>query len=116
MQILWFILGVLALLIGFIGVFLPVLPTVPFLILAAYAFARSSQRLHGWLHNHPVYGPPIRDWEARGAISRRGKWFSTVSMAGSVVIVTLLGLPLWAVAIQAAVLLCVGIWIVRRPE
>ncbi|RDD70292.1 YbaN family protein [Paracoccus versutus] len=61
---------------GFVGAFLPVLPTVPFLILAAACFARSSQRLENWLLAHPRFGPLLRDWRERGAIPMRAKWMS----------------------------------------
>lgn len=62
--------------LGFAGTVLPVLPTVPFLILAAACFARSSQRLEHWLLTHPYFGPLLRDWRERGAIPMRAKWMS----------------------------------------
>lgn len=95
---------------------LPLLPTVPFLLLAAFCFARSSERLHQWLVGHPTFGPPIRDWEERGAIGRRAKWIATVSMAGSVIVALWLGLPGLAVAVQVVVLAAVGVFIWTRPE
>ncbi|SOB93984.1 YbaN family protein [Rhodobacter maris] len=81
-------LGFVAL--GFVGVFLPVLPTVPFLILAAGCFARSSERLEAWLLGHRHFGPMLRDWRARGAIPMRGKLMALAgSTLGMVLFVTL---------------------------
>lgn len=72
--------GVLALLLGVLGVVLPLLPTTPFVILAAFCFSRSSERLHQWLLNQRLFGPLIRDWEAHGVIPLRVKWLSTSMM------------------------------------
>lgn len=113
---LWLAGGLVALGLGAVGVVLPLLPTVPFLLLAAFCFARSSERLHQWLLGHHTFGPPIRDWEERGAIGRRAKWIATVSMAGSVIVTLGLGLPGLAVAVQVVVLTAVGVFIWTRPE
>ena len=80
MRYLWAALGILCLILGMVGVVLPLLPTVPFLILAAFLFARSSDRLHNWLLSHPRLGPPIEDWQSRGAINPSAKRLATVSI------------------------------------
>lgn len=67
-------LGFLAL--GLIGIFLPILPTTPFLLVAAACFARSSTRLESWLLSHPVFGSLLRDWRERGAIPVRAKYMA----------------------------------------
>ena len=67
----WFALGFLALGLGALGVVLPLLPTTPFVLLAAFAFARSSERWHAWLLNHRIFGPIITDWREHGAIRAR---------------------------------------------
>ena len=64
------------------GLLLPLVPTTPFLLLAAWFAARSSQRLHRWLIHSPGFGPILRDWEARGAVRRREKIVATVLMVG----------------------------------
>jgi uncharacterized protein len=73
MRGLFLALGLVFVGIGFAGIVLPVLPTTPFLILAAACFARSSTRLERWLLEHPHFGPVLRDWRERGAIPARAK-------------------------------------------
>ena len=80
MRQVYLVLGLALVAIGFIGAFLPVLPTTPFLILAAACFARSSERLEAWLLDHPRFGPLLRAWRERGAIPRRAK---VMAVAGS---------------------------------
>lgn len=73
MRAVYMVLGLGFVALGFVGAFLPVLPTVPFLILAAACFARSSTRLEAWLLGHRIFGPMLRDWRHDGAIPLRGK-------------------------------------------
>ncbi len=75
--------GWTALLLGAAGLVLPILPTVPFVILAAFCFARSSPALERRLLDHPGMGPHIRAWRERRAISRRGKIAATLAFAAS---------------------------------
>ena len=109
-------LALLFLVLGIVGAFLPVLPTTPFILLSAWAAARSSPRLLGWLENHTAFGPMIRDWRLGGVVSRRAKWIATLMMAASALYL------LWAVSSRWAVGLAVGsmalvlTWLWRRPE
>ncbi len=66
--------------LGAIGAVLPVLPTTPFVILAAFAFGQSSPRLHAWLLNSRLFGKMIADWEAYGVIPLRVKWLACSMM------------------------------------
>ena len=81
MKLFWFLLGFVSLALGLIGIAIPLLPTVPFMLLAAFCFARSSDRMHEWLLTHRSFGPMIDDWRSRGAISARAKRLASVSIA-----------------------------------
>lgn len=116
MRPLWYAIGLLALALGIIGIALPVLPTVPFLLLAAAAFARSSPRLERRILNHPTYGPPVRAWRERGAISRLAKIWATLAMACGVGFSLFVGMPLWVVAAQAMICTAIAAFVVTRPE
>lgn len=70
--------GWLCVLLGLLGVILPLLPTTPFLILASICFARSSPRCHRWLLSRPHLGPAIQDWEREGAIRTGAKIWATL--------------------------------------
>ena len=116
MRVLWFSGGLLSLGLGALGVLLPLLPTVPFAILAAFCFSRSSDRLHDWLVRHPAFGPAIRDWRAHGAISRRGKRAATASVTVAFGISVWMAVPAWAMATQAVALAGVMLFVWTRPE
>ncbi|MBR9841594.1 MAG: DUF454 domain-containing protein [Rhodobacteraceae bacterium] len=116
MRFIWAGLGLLCLLLGVVGIVLPLLPTVPFLLLAAFLFARSSERLHNWLLSHPRLGPPIEDWQSRGAISPAAKRLATISIVVVFGISLAMGLRPLILGIQAVTLSCVLIFIWTRPS
>lgn len=109
-------LGLLCVALALVGIFLPLLPTVPFLLLAAFLFARSSPRLHNWLLSHPQFGPVIEDWARSGAISPRAKLWATLSIGCVFGISLVLGVPKFILAIQAVVLGAVLIFLWTRPN
>ena len=75
---LWAALGWFFVALGFVGIFLPVLPTTPFLLLALGCFSRASPRLETWLLGHPRFGPSLQAWRAHGAIGRSAKRVATL--------------------------------------
>jgi uncharacterized membrane protein YbaN (DUF454 family) len=112
----WLLLGLLAIALAAAGVVLPLLPTTPFLLVAAFAFARSSPRLHAWLLSHRYFGPLIENWRRHGAIDRRTKTVSVAVMAATPGMTWAIGAPLWALGTQVSVLVVCAIFIVTRPE
>ena len=74
--------GWISLILGIIGILLPLLPTTPFVLLSAYCFSKSSERLHSWLINQPRLGPMNQNWEQQGSISQHAKVTATVLMIG----------------------------------
>ena len=80
MKIVWRVLGFSTLVLAFLGVALPLLPTVPFLLLSAFFFSKSSERMHKWLMTHKIFGKMIEDWNERRAISPKAKYLATLSI------------------------------------
>lgn len=110
-------LGLGFVVLGVAGTVLPVLPTTPFLLLALWAFARSSRRLHDWLYHHPRLGPGLRAWRDHGVVPRRAKVIAVIFMlASSVYVAGFSTAPAWAVMAMAATLTAVAAWLIRRPE
>ena len=113
---LWIALAYVALGLGLLGVFLPGLPTTPFILVAAWAAAKGSRRLHEWLLAHRAFGPMVRDWQARGAVSRKAKRLATAMMALCAVIMFATAPKWWMAATGTGIMTLVAIWLWRRPE
>lgn len=107
--------GYAALGLGAVGLLLPLLPTVPFVILAAFCFAKSNPALEARLVSHRYFGPHIRRWRERGAISRRGKMAALAAFSISAVVALLVSPLPWSLIPLAAALIG-GTWIWTRPE
>ena len=114
----WLLLtvAVISLALGVVGLFLPVVPTVPFLLLAAWAAARSSPRLLAWLEDHPHFGQSLRNWRHGGVVRRRAKWTATVVMSASAVSLLWFVKIRWAAMLAIACMAVVLVWLWMRPE
>lgn len=111
----YLLLGFVSLALGAVGLLLPILPTVPFVILAAFCFARSSPALERRLIEHPRFGPHIEAWRSRGAISRKGKAAAAIAFAASALLGLLLLSAPWSFIPLAAALIG-GSWVMSRPS
>lgn len=111
-----YILAICSLGMGIIGVFVPGLPTTVFVLIAAWAAARSSPKLHNWLLQHKLFGPILRNWEAGGFVSAKAKRAAILTMLISVLIMLLAGVPRWALLLASGCMACVAVYLWRRPE
>lgn len=112
-----FALGLIALTLGIIGAFLPLLPTTVFLIIAAWFFGRSSTRLEAWLLAHPRFGSTIIAWRREGAISAPAKAMACSGMAIGFAIFHFTARTSAAMEIAAAVLLLAcALYVLTRPR
>ena len=114
-KVLWLLAGLTSVAIGAVGVILPLLPTTPFLLIAAFAFARSSARLNSWLLEHRSFGPLINNWHRDGSIDRKVQRIAIIVILMTPVITWLFGAPLWAMVCQIVVLSAAAVFILTRP-
>ena len=112
----WLALAGLCIGLAFAGVFLPLLPTTPFLLVAAWAAARSSPRLHDWLYQHPRFGPLLRDWREHRALRPRTKVIALVLVAASwLLMMATVDSPV-ARGVASVIMLAVAIFLASRPH
>ncbi len=110
-------LGIICVAVAFLGIFLPVLPTTPVLIIAAFFFAKSSTRMHCWLHEHKVFGPLLMDWEMYRIIPIWAKIMAIGCMAASLTYLALFSTaPLWGTACAGLIMLIGAIYILTKPS
>ena len=112
----WRALAIVCVILAVIGMILPVMPTVPFLIVAAWAAGRGWPRLEVWLLEHPRYGPDIRRWREHGSIPRRAKWLATSMMVLSTVVLMVMSVAVWVKFAAPAMMTFVALWLWTRPE
>lgn len=113
---LWLAAGLVLVGIGVVGIFVPLLPTTDFLILALPCFARSSPRLERWLLEHPRFGPGLKAWRREGAVSWRAKLLACSGMGLGFALFVWRARPgFLSGAVVAGILLACAIWMLRRP-
>jgi len=116
LRALLFAVGVLSTALGVLGIFLPLLPTVPLLLLAAACFARSSPRCYTWLLDHPRLGPMVSDYLDGNGIPLRAKVWAILLLWTSISLSTLLLVPILPVKLTLfAVAIGVTIYLLRLP-
>ncbi|WP_208977834.1 YbaN family protein [Labrenzia sp. 011] len=112
----WLFLGTSALGLGALGAVLPILPTTPFVILAAFSFGKSAPRIQATLESNPVFGPVITDWRESGAIAPRFKLLSIAMMAGVFALSLALSVSVPVLCVQALCMAGAAIFILGRPS
>ena len=112
----WRILVVVFIVLGFIGAILPGMPTTVFLILAAWAASKGWPQVDYWLLNHPKYGATLRAWRENGTVPRKAKWYASIMMLMSGVIMLFTNAPLAVKIFTDLTMLIVSIWLWSRPE
>jgi uncharacterized membrane protein YbaN (DUF454 family) len=115
-RLLWRLLAFLFVVLGVVGVLLPVVPTVPFLLAAAWAGGRGWPALEQWLLGHPRFGEPIRKWRQGGIVSRRGKWAASSMMAVGAIVLLFTEVPVALKAVVPPLMAIVATWLWSRPE
>ena len=113
---LWRALALANVALALLGAVLPVLPTVPFLLVAAWAGSKGWPQLETWLLEHPKHGPAIRRWRDHGAVPRRAKWVASAMMLASTAILAFSAVPLWTKIAVPAFMATVAAWLWMRPE
>ena len=112
----WRSLVVIFVTLGFIGAVLPGMPTTVFLILATWAASKGWPQMDEWLLNHPKYGQTLRDWRANRTVPRKAKWFASIMMLISGLIMLLTNAPFLVKLFTNTTMLLVAIWLWLRPE
>lgn len=116
LRILYVVAGLLFVGLGGLGVVLPGLPTTPFMILAAWAFSRSSPRFHAWLWNHRVFGPYIQQWARHRVIPTHAKVLSVSFMTAGLGFIVYRDFPLFVTLGVAAACAWGAVFVLRCPS
>jgi uncharacterized membrane protein YbaN (DUF454 family) len=114
-KFLWKILGFLSLGMAYIGVITPGLPYSPFVVFAAYCFAKSSPKMHAWIMNHKTFGPFITNWNQKRVFPLKLKFFMLASMSVSLLIMFFTGVKTIGIISTAIFMGLVAIWAWRFP-
>ena len=101
--------------LGAAGIFLPLLPTTPFLLVAAWAAPKGSPRLDAWLRQHPRFGPVLRAWREEGAVPTRAKWLACALMSLSWVLMLVTAPSPWVPVVTGLLFIAVAAYVCTRP-
>ena len=112
----WLIIGWVCVAVGVAGLILPLLPGVPILLIALWAFSKSSERFHDWLYTHEVYGPPLRAWHRHRVISPRAKIAASGGMALAVTILVATGASMVLIVVVACVMATCAAYVISHPS
>lgn len=115
-KLIWLTVGLVALLLGVIGIFLPLLPTTPFIIVAAFAFGKSIPAWRRWMIGNKTLGPIIKNWEETGAIAPRYKAIAVTMMLAALALSLYLSIKPVIIVIQAICMTAACWFILTRPN
>lgn len=115
-QVCWLCFAWVCIGLGVVGIFLPLLPTTPFLLLASWAAPKGSPRLDAWLRGHPRLGPLLAAWHEQKAIPRRAKMLAVVTMTVSWLCLYALGASTRTLILVALLMISVSTYVCSRPE
>jgi hypothetical protein len=113
---LWLALGFISLGVAYLGVILPGLPYSPFIVFAAYCFAKSSPRMHDWIMNHRIFGSFITNWNQKRVFPLKLKFFMLISMSASLALMYTGNVPMRGIIYTAVFMALVAIWAWRFPS
>lgn len=112
---LWLVFAGFCVAAGTVGIFLPGLPTTPFLILAAWAAPKGSEKLARWIHTHPTFGPTLHAWHTQGAIPARAKAAAVLLMTCSWATLWWVAVPSWLLWLVFILFVCLSAFLLSRP-
>lgn len=110
------ILAYVCLGLGILGIVLPLLPTTPFVLLAAWCASRSSPAFEAWLHHHRTFGPVIQNWQEKRAVPARAKWMAGVLLLSSWAMLFLSGMPAIGLVLAGLFFSGIVVFLFTRPS